>query len=282
MHLNNGGINRPSLLSGGEQAKAQAPNSGRILADMEGRQTAAPSRAANTQPNNRRYLYWALFIGVLVVATAAAAWTFLGNAGSDNPEEYSLTPEHDGPTGPSGHPVAPASGANDGAAMIVDAPENAAPAAAADGSGAPAAENSAAAGSSNASGEAQASSRTASTARQRPAARAAGTGAKSKSDENLLGTLLGIIKEEDKPSAKAKQPGTMDDLIAQIEADQRQRDEDERTAFENVASKKPTSTESGIQSQLRRCPGANTLQGLECRRKICASVAGKDPACPTM
>jgi hypothetical protein len=35
----------------------------------------------------------------------------------------------------------------------------------------------------------------------------------------------------------------MDDLIAQIEADQRKRTEDERAAFERVASKKSASTD---------------------------------------
>ena len=107
-------------------------------------------------------------------------------------------------------------------------------------------------------------------------------GAKDKEDDNLLGTLLGIIKEDEKPRPATQQPRTMDDLIAKIEADQQQRTQDERTAFDQVASKKSASTESSVQAQPRRCPGANTLQGLECRRRICASVTGKDPACPAM
>ncbi len=109
------------------------------------------------------------------------------------------------------------------------------------------------------------------------------TGAKDKEDDNRLGTLLGIIKEDEKPKPATQQPRTMDDLIAKIEANQQQRTQDERTAFEQVASKKSASAsaESSVQAQLHRCPGANTLQGLECRR-ICASVTGKDPACPAM
>ncbi|KAG0907117.1 hypothetical protein G6F63_016755 [Rhizopus arrhizus] len=74
----------------------------------------------------------------------------------------------------------------------------------------------------------------------------------------------------------------MDDLIAQIEADQRKRTEDERAAFERVASKKSASTESNIQAQLRACPSPASLKGVDCRRRICAAVSGKDPACPAM
>ncbi|MEX5404245.1 hypothetical protein VPH47_08355 [Stenotrophomonas sp. WED208] len=110
-------------------------------------------------------------------------------------------------------------------------------------------------------------------------------GTQGKGDENLLGTLLGIIKEEDKAKGKAKastQPQSMDDLIAQIEADQRKRTEDERAAFERVASKKSASTESNIQAQLRSCPSPTSLKGVDCRRRICAAVSGKDPACPAM
>ncbi len=112
-------------------------------------------------------------------------------------------------------------------------------------------------------------------------------GSKGQSDDNLLGTLLGIINEDDTEKSKAKdkvssRPQTMDELIAQIEADQRKRTEDERAAFERVASKKPASTESSIQAQLRSCPSPASLRGVDCRRRICAAVSGKDPACPAM
>ncbi|KAF1016766.1 MAG: hypothetical protein GAK31_00024 [Stenotrophomonas maltophilia] len=94
---------------------------------------------------------------------------------------------------------------------------------------------------------------------------------------------MGIIKEDDKAKAKAKQqPQNMDDLIAQIESDQRKRSADDRAAFERVASKKSASTESSIQAQLRSCPSPTSLKGVDCRRKICAKVAGADPACPAM
>lgn len=278
MHLNNGGINRPSLLSGGEQTKAQAPNSGRILADMEGRQAAASPRAPSVASSNGHRKWWWIVSATVLVIVALLAWALMrGGAGMDQ-DEYSLTPESSAPTG---HPVAPVAAPNDGAAMIVDAPDTDGTAqgnpldALADPG------NTAASAAAGATPSLATASRTASapTRRAQPAARA---GTKGKESDNLLGTLLGIIKEDEKPKPAAQQPRTMDDLIAKIEADQQQRAEDERTAFDQVASKKSASTESGIQAQLRRCPGANTLQGLECRRRVCANVTGKDPACPAM
>ena len=275
MHLNNGGINRPSLLSGGEQAKGQAPSSGRILADMEGRQTAVSPHPPTLRTANSRRTWWLLIAGFGVALLALLVWKFAGESTSGEPGEYSLTPE----SAPSGHPAAPAASASDGAAMIVDA-----------GDGTSARSNpldtlppptSAPVADSSAAAEA-AAPRQATAARRTASAPRNGSASRTREDENLLGTLLGIIKEEDKPKAKSQQPNTMDDLIAQIEADQQQRSEDERAAFEQVASKKSASTESSIQAQLRRCPGANTLRGIDCRRRICASVTGKDPACPSM
>jgi hypothetical protein len=73
----------------------------------------------------------------------------------------------------------------------------------------------------------------------------------------------------------------MDDLIAQIEADQRKRTEDERAAFERVASKKSASTDRTSRPSCA-CPSPASLKGVDCRRRICAAVSGKDPACPAM
>jgi len=284
--LNNGGINRPSLLSGGAQNKGQAPNAGRILADMEGRQATASPRAARVSSGGSRRLGLWLGIGAAVVAIAGlAAWGLSGSAGYPEPSEYSLTPDPD-PAQATGHPDVPATSSRDGAAMIVDAPpavgEPALPAPAENAAPAPAdAAASTAAPAAATTGTGARSTATAS----RSARDAARAGSQGKGDENLLGTLLGIIKEEDKAKAKTKantQPQSMDDLIAQIEADQRKRAEDERAAFERVASKKSASTESNIQAQLRSCPSPTSLKGVDCRRRICAAVSGKDPACPAM
>lgn len=292
MHLNNGGINRPSLLSGGAQAKGQAPSSGRILADMEGRQATASPRAARVSSGgNRRLGLWLAIAGTVVVIAGLTVWGLSGSGDYREPGEYSLAPE---PVHATGHPDLPASAPRDGAAMIVDAPattgEPALPAPAPapmETAAAPAETASAATAAAAAAGTAAAtgaSSRGAAQAsRSSRAPAASSAGSKGKQDENLLGTLLGIIKEEDKTKAKAKsQPQNMDDLIAQIEADQRKRTEDERVAFERVASKKSASTESNIQAQLRACPSPASLKGVDCRRRICAAVSGKDPACPAM
>ena len=272
MHLNNGGINRPSLLSGGEQAKAQAPGSGRILADMEGRAPVAAARAQPVRHSNPRRVLWLFAATAIVLAAALLAWVLAGYSGEET-SEYSLTPE----SAVGGHPDAPIASSNDGAAMIVDS-----------GAGTPVATPAVTPPSPEAPGAAPVASTAAAAqpatqpaAARRPAPAARPSGSKGKDDPNLLGTLLGIIKEEDKPK-QPQQAQTMDDLIAKIEADQHQRSEDERAAFERVASKKSASTESSIQAQLRRCPGANTLQGIDCRRKICAKVTGTDPACPRM
>lgn len=285
MHLNNGGINRPSLLSGGAQAKGQAPTSGRILADMEGRQTTTSTRAARTPSGgNRRIGLW-LGVAVAVAAIAGlAAWGLSGSGGYSESGEYSLTPDPAQSSGPTGHPDVPVGAPHDGAATIVDAP------AGNDGAAVSAPPENAAPGPAGAAAAAPASAATATrgasqAARSGRAATQAGS--KGQNDENLLGTLLGIIKEEDKDKAKAKtkanaQPQSMDELIAQIEADQRKRTEDERAAFERVASKKSASTESSIQAQLRNCPSPTSLKGVDCRRRICAAVSGKDPACPAM
>jgi hypothetical protein len=288
MHLNNGGINRPSLLSGGAQAKGQAPNSGRILADMEGRQATASPRAARVSSGgNRRLGLWLAIAGTVAVIAGLTVWGMSGSDDYREPGEYSLAPETPHATG---HPDIPPGTPRDGAAMIVDAPAAAgdpalpAPAPMENATApAEAAAATAAAGASTAATAPAASSRGAAPAARSSRSSVPAAGSKGKQDENLLGTLLGIIKEEDKTKAKAKsQPQNMDDLIAQIEADQRKRTEDERAAFERVASKKSASTESNIQAQLRACPSPASLKGVDCRRRICAAVSGKDPACPAM
>lgn len=218
----------------------------------------------------------------VVVVGALAAWRMSAGSSAEEPIGYSLPPESNADATAAPSPDA-------GGATIVDAapaPADAASTATTPATGAgtdatdPAkpvagAAAAATAGATAGAARAAAPATIARTSRDRP-----------KGDENLLGTLLGIIKEEDKSKPKAKaqaKPETMDALIAQIQADERQQDADANTAFDSIGGKKSTaSTSSNIQSQLRRCPGANTLKGIDCRRKICAAVLGKDPACPAM
>ncbi|MCF7751414.1 hypothetical protein KQ945_11685 [Bacillus subtilis subsp. subtilis] len=291
MHLNNGGINRPSLLSGGAQTKNAAPATGRILADMEGRPVAGAARAAaSAGTRSRRWLWLALLATAVVVLGAFAAWRFAGSGG-DEPMGYSLPPEANITPSP-----LPAAMAAPGGATIVDAAAGAdgnAPAAdplAAIGNAADAADPAPAGHPAAATvGAATASAAAAATATavRRPAAgtAVARTGRdKAKGDENLLGTLMGIIKEDDKPKPKAKAaPDSMDALIAQIQAEERKQAADTDNVFDNISGKNATaSTKSNIQAKLRNCGSATSATGLSCRKKICAAVAGKDPACPAM
>lgn len=156
-----------------------------------------------------------------------------------------------------GDPVAGAAGSddsgNDVAAVAAStSPENAPPALPAAGSG--------------------------SSAPKRAAARrTAKTSPASKpGEEDLLGTLLGIIKDEPKHES-------MDSLIAKIRADDQRNADNANAAFDSIGGGKSssgTSTASSIQAQLRRCPSAVSMQGIECRRRICKAHTGKDPACP--
>ncbi|WMJ69529.1 hypothetical protein [Stenotrophomonas sp. 24(2023)] len=250
---------------------------------MEGRTAASAARAANAPASGRRRTWLLLgLVGSVVVIAGLLAWGLSSDdSGSSNVDAYSLAPDSG-----AAHPAAPAATPPAaGGAMIVDAPADPAavlpapvdtPADTAAVATAPVAAAAAAAVPAPSAGSTTAAKRAA------PAA-ARSAGGKTQGDENLLGTLLGIIKEDEKAKTKAKtQPQNMDDLIAQIESDQRKRSEEDRAAFERVASKKSASTESSIQAQLRSCPSPASLKGVDCRRKICAKVVGTDPACPAM
>lgn len=286
MHLNNGGINRPSLLSGGAQTKNAASATGRILADMEGRPVAGAARAAApADARSRRRVWLALLALAVVVLAALAAWRFTAGSVNDEPMGYSLPPEA-GVSQTTPPDAAPAPGG----ATIVDAPAGAeADTPAADplagiGDAADAAEPAAPAAHTAATTGAAVTA--ASTGRKPAAAATASRAArdKAKGDENLLGTLMGIIKEDEKSTSKAKAtPDSMDALIAQIQADERRHAADTDNAFDTISGRNATaSTKSNIQAKLRSCGSATSAAGLNCRKKVCAAVAGKDPACPAM
>ena len=98
------------------------------------------------------------------------------------------------------------------------------------------------------------------------------------SDADLLATLLANIR--DRPSTASAQPQTLDELIAQL----RQQDPDPRAkaGAGATADTGATAMEGGsarLQTRLRSCPAANTLEGIRCRQKLCAQFRG-DPACP--
>ena len=103
-------------------------------------------------------------------------------------------------------------------------------------------------------------------------------------ETDLLSTLMQIIKQDEPADGKAKtgQASSMDALIAQIEAeDNRNRNENQAALASLGGDGKEAAPlrSADVQQQLRACPRANTVSGIECRRKVCAEHAG-DIACP--
>lgn len=266
-HLNNDGMNRPSLLSGAPPAGNGASTSRRILADMEGR---TPERAAVARTVVRR-VPWRLAIQitvlVLVVLASLAAWRW-SSSRSDNEDRGISNAAAPAPRSPAPTEFAPASGG----AVIVDETAPQAMVGTAPVAAAPAPAPALAPPAMHPPKTVAAITPAAHP--RRPGASAQPHKSGARDDEDLLGTLIGIIRQKPKES-KAE---SMDALIAQIQADKNRTDSSNKAAFDSIDQN--ASTESGVQAKLRRCPAANTLQGVECRRKICASLAGKDPACP--
>lgn len=74
--------------------------------------------------------------------------------------------------------------------------------------------------------------------------------------DNLLGILLGLIEGKNTPEMAAKPAAsslqTMDELIAKISADQRQRSEQERETFKNIADRKTDEAAQEGRQKLRQ------------------------------
>jgi len=105
-----------------------------------------------------------------------------------------------------------------------------------------------------------------------PSGRAANSPAAAGEDSDLLATLLTNIKDyPSRTPPPPAEPQTLDTLIDQLLAQDAQ----------NTTAAKPVNQGSAkLQTSLRNCPPANTLEGVNCRQKICASYTGNDPACP--
>jgi hypothetical protein len=288
MHLNNGGTNRPSLLSGGARTKRASPPASRILADMEGRPVTGAVRARRAPGTQSRVWLWLapllLIATVLLTLTASrfsVGRTAKESTGYSPPPATSITPAIVSDATP-----AP------GGAVIIDATADARPltpvpdalAAIGDGDTADAAATIARAAASTAGA---ATAATPQGAARRPAAgttAARDTRDKAKGDEGLLGTLMGIIRRDEQPEPKATPaPDSMDALIAQIQADNRKQAADTDDVFNHISGRSPTgSSRLDIQTRLEGCGSATTAAGLSCRKKICAAVAGKQLTCQAM
>lgn len=242
---------------------------------MEGRAPQARSRAPSapgTSSSGRGRGVWIVAGVVLVIAAIAALLAFAWQGDDDTIDAYSQAPE-----GISSLPAGDPAGA-DGSAMIVDAGGEAAATDPASATSSEAVADTGTAPVNATEGTPQAAA--AAPAKPRAQRRQAPPAQKKTSDEDLLGTLLGIIKDDKKDTPKHE---SMDSLIAKIQAEDQQNAADTDAAFDSIdrsKAKSTASTHSEIQAQLRRCPKANTLEGIECRRKICAAHTGKDPACP--
>lgn len=246
---------RPSLLSSPGPSPATASASGRILANLENR--AEPRDASRAR---MRLPIWS------VIALAAFAIAFGGYWMSRD----AVPPAASSPTGAeTARDFAEVDETTAATAMIVDAtPQNATP---------------------FSPGEAV---RTAADARTlspleppvpvpvRAAARSAKPpagareGARARpvapapvENGELLATLLRNIEQPAGATVRGAATSPMDDFVRQLRTE---------------SARKPGGAADQVQAMLRQCPKANTAQGLACRQKVCAGVAGRDPACPAL
>ncbi|OLI43609.1 hypothetical protein ACA167_05600 [Xanthomonas oryzae pv. oryzae] len=242
---------------------------------MEGRATSAPSSVrVNKAPRTHRTRL--VLIAVLGVALLGAAFTLLrwnaGRAEADAEfDAYTTVPATDtvSPANPATAAGTAATTPAPGGAMIVDDNAVSDPTHAVDGLPS--------AASASTTSTATAPAKPAATASQRKPRAAPASGKHVQDDSSdLLATLMGIIKRDEKPTAKQD---SIDSLIAKIQANDSKNATETDAAFDAIGSRS-ASTSSNVQSQLRQCPDANTMAGLECRKNICAALTGKDPACP--
>ncbi|QEO28435.1 hypothetical protein [Xanthomonas translucens] len=241
---------------------------------MEGRATSAPSSVRAKAP--RTHPTRLVLIAVLGVALLGAAFTALrwnaGRAEADAEfDAYTTVPATDtvSPANPATAAGTAATPPAPGGAMIVDDNAVSDPTRAVDGLPS--------ASSASTTSAATAPAKPAAAASQRKPRAAPANGKHVQDDSSdLLATLMGIIKRDEKPTAKQD---SIDSLIAKIQADDSKNATETDAAFDAIGSRS-ASTSSNVQSQLRQCPGANTMAGLECRKNICAALTGKDPACP--
>ena len=246
---------------------------------MESRKPQAPVRAAG-----RKRLPWVLALGclILVAFVVVLRWP-AGTSASGSGVEFA----GDGTMGQplpaaQGTIVRPEPAAQPGGAVIIDDPAMEETRRALESLPSPDGATAAAGDTRTASAAKAPRASRSNAARRRTAAR---TPAK-KPENDLLSTLMQIIKQDepagDKARMKAAQPSSMDALVAQIEA------EDSRNRNENQAAlaslggngEKASPVRSpDVQQELRACPRANTVAGIECRRRVCAEHVG-DAACP--
>lgn len=226
MHLNSNAHQRPNLLAGNP---ASTPiKHGRILADMDGQGASQPRT-----PIFKRtvVLWWAVGTLTLAVMAFSIIPRFLSPA-FDRP--VSSAPA----TRPAAARIAPVIQPvqADAAALIIDAAATPQPATTPSG-----ADTQAHVLDQIALTATPVPARPLSKTKAQPDKPARKSASTTLEQENLLGTLLGLIDGKKTPEDGVKPavstPQTMDELVAKLDAEQRQRAEDQRKALEAVADK---------------------------------------------
>jgi len=243
---------------------------------MENRKPQAPVRAAG-----RRRLPWILALGcIILVAFVVLRWP-AGMPASGAGAEFA----GDGTMGQpapatQGAIMRPDPAAQPQGAVIIDDPAMAETRHALE-----------SLPSSDAATPAAVDARTASTAKATRTSRSSASHRRSaprpaakKPENDLLATLMQIIKQDEPAAAKARagNPSSMDALVAQIEAEDNRNRSENQAALASLGGKGNDAApvrSPDVQQQLRACPRANTVAGIECRRRVCAEHVG-DAACP--
>lgn len=255
MHLNSGDLQRPQLFAG--DSSTTLPKSGRILADMEGQRTPHAAQTTARAPRTR----WGLAAGAFLLGSAALGlgiWALHEPAPSATKTTLATPPAMPQSQSPLQPPAAPA-----GTAVIVDAVDTHAVASTAS----PDARAAAPEPPSSPTGVAQPAAtaisqpldriavRSQASRASKPAhtARRSDSNRREADQKNLLGTLMGLIEGPAAPAAGTppRAPQTMDELVAKLDADQRQQAETERNAFKAVSDKQAEAVADEGKRQLK-------------------------------
>lgn len=240
---------------------------------MENRKPQAPVRAAG-----RRRLPWILALGcIILVAFVVLRWP-AGTPASGAGAEFAGDGTMGQPASATQGVIArPEPAAQPQGAVIIDDPAVAETRHALE--SLPASDATPAAADTRTASAAKPTRTSRSSASHR---RSAPRHAKKPPENDLLSTLMQIIKQDEPAKAQAQKPSSMDALVAQIEAEDNRNRRENQAALASLGGdgKDAAPVRSpDVQQQLRACPRANTVAGIECRRRVCAEHVG-DAACP--
>ena len=283
--MNNDGSNRPSLVAASARGTPASGPSGRILADMENRTPSSGEAAAAGRAHRLRWLLLAGAVLVIIFILVSAARLF---APGDADPWRDRGGQTVGQSAPSTQEATDEEAPRP--ALIIDAPVGRPDATSQDN---PLARIRPQPDASRIDDARQANEQRTSTAAPATAANpvrravpprsraAAARSETAESDGGLLSTLLGIIHPDE---SGAGRHGSMDSLVAHILAENERTQIETSAALASLGQPQPAQAEAAAptraRQELQSCPAANTVQGINCRDRICARWAGRDPACP--